>query len=94
MNDYPWFKSYHPRVPHTLQPYPESGPVDLLADNVKQNPDHTMLVFQDRRISWKEVDRASDEMAAALAFGGARVVRGKGDGRNQKQCCNQGALDH
>jgi len=70
MKEHPWLKSYDPGVPHSLQPYPKIGPVDLLTDTVKQNPNHTMIIYQDRRISWEEVDRASDELAAALVSGG------------------------
>jgi hypothetical protein len=36
MQDYRWFKSYDPGVPHTLQPYPDITVLDVLADAVRQ----------------------------------------------------------
>jgi len=73
--DYPWFKSYDPGVPHSLEPYPELTAVDLLDDVVKLNPDHTMLIYQHKRLSWKTINQLSDQMAAALVANGVK----KGD---------------
>lgn len=90
--EYTWFKSYDPDVARTLKPYPKIGPVDLKTEAAKLNPGATMLICQDRQISWKEMDRASDELAAALVsggrervmlgtpFGSAMVERGTGRG--------------
>ena len=70
MEGYPWFKKYDPGVPYSLQPYPEYTAIDLLDNVVKQNPDHTMLIYQHRRFSWRTIDELSDSLAAALKANG------------------------
>lgn len=75
MADYPWYKSYDPGVPHTLEPYPQYNAIDLLDNVVKLHPDHPMLIYQHRRLSWKTVNELSDKMAAALVASGVK----KGD---------------
>jgi long-chain acyl-CoA synthetase len=67
MDDKPWFKSYDPGLPHTLQPYPQCTLLDAIADTVRQRPEHTALIFKDQRMSYRELDRLSDAFAAALA---------------------------
>lgn len=75
MADYPWYKHYDEGVPHTLEPYPQLRTFDLLDDVVNLNPDHSMLIFQHKRLSWKTVSELSDQMAAALVAKGVK----KGD---------------
>jgi long-chain acyl-CoA synthetase len=75
MADYPWYKHYDEGVPHTLEPYPQLRTFDLLDDVVNLNPDHPMLIFQHKRLSWKTVSELSDQMAAALVAKGVK----KGD---------------
>jgi len=75
MADYPWFKHYDPGVPHTLEPYPQLRTFDLLDEVVKLNPDHPMLIYQHKRLSWKTVSELSDQLAAALVANGVK----KGD---------------
>ncbi len=75
MADYPWFKSYDPGVPHSLEPYPQHTAVDLLDNVVKLNPAHPMLIYQHKRLSWKTVNELSDKMAATLVANGIK----KGD---------------
>ncbi len=66
MEDRPWFKSYDPLLPHTLEPYPERTLLDVLADTVKQRPDHLMLIFNGSHLSVSQVDGLSNDFAAAL----------------------------
>ncbi|MBN2462158.1 MAG: AMP-binding protein [Dehalococcoidia bacterium] len=66
MQDYPWFKSYDTGVPRTLQPYPEITVLDVLADSVRQRPNHPVAVFQGREVSLHEVEEHSNALAAAL----------------------------
>lgn len=75
MADYPWFKSYDPGVPHSLEPYPQLTAFDLLDEVVKLNPDHPMLIYNHKRMSWKTINELSDTMAAALVAHGVK----KGD---------------
>ena len=75
MDDKPWFKSYDPGMPHTLQPYPDSTLLDAVADTVRQRPEHTALIFKGARISYTELEQLSNAFAAALIAQGVK----KGD---------------
>ncbi len=61
-----WLKSYDEGVPHSLKPYPEMTLVDYVDKAVKENPQADMLIFKKRHMSYAEVDKLSDEFAAAL----------------------------
>ncbi|MGA2367600.1 MAG: AMP-binding protein [Dehalococcoidia bacterium] len=75
MKDYPWFKSYDPDVPHTLEPYPNITVMDLLADYTKEKPAHPMAIFMNRELSYKELEDHSNALAHALIANGVK----KGD---------------
>ena len=75
MKKYVWFKSYDPGVPHTLQPYPEITVLDVLADSLKQRPEHPLAIFQGREVSYFEVEEHSNALANALIASGVK----KGD---------------
>ena len=66
MKDYPWLKHYEAGVPHTLQPYPDITVLDVLADTLKQRPEHPLAIFQGREVSHREVEEHSNALAAAL----------------------------
>ena len=66
MEDRPWFKSYDPLLPHTLEPYPNRTLLDILADTLQQKPDHLMLIFKGLHLSVAQVDGLSNDFAAAL----------------------------
>jgi len=75
MTDYLWYKSYDPGVPHSLKPYPRKTILDVIAEAKNERPDYPMLIFQDRKVSYREVETESDALAAALAGIGVK----KGD---------------
>ena len=75
MQDYRWFKSYDPGVPHTLQPYPDITVLDVLADAVRQRPEHPLAIFEGREVSLREVEEHSNAIARALMANGVK----KGD---------------
>ena len=75
MRDYPWFKNYDPDVPHTLKPYPNITILDVLADSVKERPEHTVVIFQRREVSLREMEEHSNALAKALIVSGVK----KGD---------------
>ena len=75
MRDYPWFKHYEAGVSHTLQPYPDITVLDVLADTLKQRPEHPLAIFQGRKVSHREVEEHSNALAAALMVNGVK----KGD---------------
>ena len=66
MIDRPWFKSYDPGLPHSLQPYPEISMLDVLRQTVQKRPDAEALVFKGRSMSYAQVDAYSDAFGAAL----------------------------
>ncbi len=75
MAEYRWFKNYDPGVPHSLEPYPQKTLLDYLDESVQEHPDYPMLLFKGRKISYAEVQKESDEFAAALVANGVK----KGD---------------
>lgn len=71
----PWLKNYDPGIPHTLEPYPNKLVHDFLRESAQNQPDKVALVtdtklpvfgHQARKITYGELDRLSDAMAAAL----------------------------
>lgn len=75
MAEYRWLKNYDPGVPHSLEPYPQKTLIDYVDEAAKENPAATMLIFKKRKIPYAEVQKLSDEFAAALAAKGVK----KGD---------------
>ena len=66
MEEKPWFKSYDPGMPYTLQPYPERTLLDAVRDTVQLRPKHTALIFKGRRMSFAELEQLSNAFGTAL----------------------------
>lgn len=66
MDEKPWFRSYDPGVPHSLQPYPGSTLLDVFQETVEKRPDHTALIFKGRRMTYGRLAQLSDSFGAAL----------------------------
>jgi long-chain acyl-CoA synthetase len=66
MSDYPWFKFYEEKLPRTLKPYPEITLLDVVSETVRLRPEHTALIFKGARMSYAELERLSDNLAAGL----------------------------
>lgn len=64
--DAPWFRHYDPGVPRTLEPYPETTLVAELRAAAREQPRRDLLRFKGAGLSYSEVDRRSDELAAGL----------------------------
>jgi long-chain acyl-CoA synthetase len=75
MDEKPWFKSYDPGLPRTLQPYPETTMLEVVADTVRQRPNHTALIFKGRRMTIAELEQLSNTFGAALV--GLGVKKGE-----------------
>jgi long-chain acyl-CoA synthetase len=73
--DYPWYKSYDPGVPHSLEPYPQITLLDVIADTTSEMPEHTFMYFKDRYFPYKEANRLFEVMASGLIANGVK----KGD---------------
>ncbi len=70
-----WLKHYDAGVPYTLEPYPEQTLLDMVSDAARQRSEHPALLFKGARISYGELERQSDVLAAALVAQGVQ----KGD---------------
>jgi long-chain acyl-CoA synthetase len=75
MAEYRWLKNYDAGVPHSLEPYPQKTLIDYVDEAAKERPDATMLIFKKRKMPYAEVQKLSDELAAALTAKGVK----KGD---------------
>jgi long-chain acyl-CoA synthetase len=73
--DYPWLKNYDKGVPHSLKPYPEHTLIEVIAENARQRPKHTMIWFKGNTISYGRFSALVDLLAKALAGIGVK----KGD---------------
>ena len=75
MAEYRWLKNYDAGVPHSLEPYPQKTLIDYVDEGAKERPDAAMLIFKKRKMPYSEVQKLSDELAAALVAKGVK----KGD---------------
>ena len=65
MSEKPWFKFYPEGIPKSI-PYPEVPLPQLLRDTAKKHPDHVALIFEDYKITYRELDELVNRFAAAL----------------------------
>jgi long-chain acyl-CoA synthetase len=72
MQSYKWLQHYDPGVPATLEPYPERTLLDYLSETVAQHPDRPALLFNGGKISYGQLERLSDSLAAGLVALGVR----------------------
>ncbi len=72
MNAYPWLEHYDVGVPATLEPYPDRTLVDYLAEAARDHADRTALLFNGGKVSYGQLDRLSDALAAGLVQLGVR----------------------
>ncbi len=75
MAEYPWFKSYDPEVPRSLEPYPNITHLDVIAETTREMPHHTFMIYKDRYFSYRETSRILEVMGSALIASGIK----KGD---------------
>ena len=72
MDPRPWHQHYDTGVPTSLD-YPDVRLEELLGRAASSHPDHAALVFHGRTISYAELDRLADRMAAGLQQLGLRA---------------------
>lgn len=68
-DDRPWTKRYDEGVP-TEVPIPTHPVHDFLRKSAARFPDNTAIIFKGRRITYRELDEASDAIAAGLVANG------------------------
>jgi len=74
MDDRPWLKSYDKGVPASID-YPSITLFNLLEDAARKYPDNPCTIFKGEKITYKELNALSDQLAAGLASLGVK----KGD---------------
>lgn len=75
MDRYSWFKSYDKGMPQTLEPYPEKTLLDCFDEAVREKPGNPAVLFKGTKVSYLDIDRYSDAVAAGLSACGVK----KGD---------------
>ena len=74
----PWFASYPPEVPHTLEPYPDLSVFGMLERSARAHPDATAIGWFGKRRSYAwlltEVERCSAALAGLGVGRGDRVA--------------------
>ena len=68
----PWLAHYDANVPATLAPYPDRTLLDYLADAARTQPAKPALLFKGAKMTYGELERASDACAAAFSALGIR----------------------
>jgi len=71
----PWLQHYDADVPHTLEPYPQRTLVEIVRGTAAERPEHPAILFKGTVLTYRELERRSTSLAAALAADGVR----KGD---------------
>lgn len=69
----PWFSSYPPTVPHTLEPYPDLSVFGMLETSATRHPDATAIAWFGRTLSYRELLAETERCSAALAGLGVRA---------------------
>jgi len=68
----PWLTHYDEGVPPSLAPYPPRTLLDFISHTASQRPDHPVAIFRGARLTYRELERASDAFAAALVSLGVK----------------------
>jgi len=71
----PWFQSYPPGVPHTLEPYPDISVFGMLETSARKHPDAVAIRWFGRTMRFADLLREVERCSAALASLGV----GRGD---------------
>lgn len=75
MHQYSWFKSYDKGMPQSLAPYAQKTLLDCFEEAVRERPDSPAVLFKGTKVSYRDIDRYANAVAAALIDCGVR----KGD---------------
>src|SRR5262245_40223050 len=62
----PWLAHYDPTVPPSLAPYPDRTLVDILDELATGEGHRTALLFKGSKVTYRQLDQASNAFAAAL----------------------------
>ena len=67
-----WVDRYDEGVPSTLEPYPERTLVDYLSEAARNWPDRPALLFKGATVSYRQLEKESDSLSAALVAVGVK----------------------
>lgn len=68
-----WFRSYDPGVPATIQTYPDTTLVDVVARHATERPTAVATAFKGSYVTFGQLDAASDALAHSLAADGVKA---------------------
>jgi long-chain acyl-CoA synthetase len=68
----PWFASYPPNVPKTLEPYPDLSVFGMLEASARKHPDRPALAWIGKHLSYRRMVREVERCSAFLALLGVR----------------------
>jgi long-chain acyl-CoA synthetase len=63
----PWFASYPPGVPRTVEPYPNISVFQMLERSAQRFPDRPAIAWFGRKLSYAETLRETERCSAMLA---------------------------
>jgi long-chain acyl-CoA synthetase len=66
MEERPWLKHYDPLLPHSLEPYPDCTLLDVLAETVRERPNHLSIIFKGLHITAAQLEGYANDFASAL----------------------------
>lgn len=69
----PWFASYPPGVPKTLEPYPDISVFQMLERSAQRFPDRPAIAWFGSKLSYAETLRETERCSAMLAAIGVRA---------------------
>jgi long-chain acyl-CoA synthetase len=75
MDQKPWLKHYDKLVPHSLAPYPNETIFAALEETAAKHPNQSCTIFKGARITYKQMNAYTDQLAAGLGSLGVK----KGD---------------
>ena len=67
-----WLEGYDEGVPTTLEPYPDRTLLDYLSESARKWPDRPFLLFKGSKITYAQLEKESNALAAALVAIGIR----------------------
>ncbi len=76
MTALPWLHRYDPGVPHSIGEYPNETLIDVVRRHAAATPGGTAILFKGRRLTFRDIEAASNALANAL--------RGEGIGRGSR----------
>ena len=68
----PWLEHYDPGVPKSIDRYPDKTMVDFVAEHARAKPDAAAIVFKGKKVSYGEIEAASNALAQSLKAQGVK----------------------